>query len=109
MIDALKAEGIRPPRLYEMGFQHNNCGGFCVKAGHAHFKLLYREMRARYMLHEKREEQFREHTGKDVAILRDRRGGETIGFSLKRFREEKLDGDGTIDELDFGGCGCFSN
>lgn len=29
----LKAEGIRAPRLYEMGFAHNNCGGFCIKAG----------------------------------------------------------------------------
>jgi PP-loop superfamily ATP-utilizing enzyme len=22
--------GIKPPRLYDLGFPHNNCGGFCV-------------------------------------------------------------------------------
>src|SRR4029077_5334540 len=30
---ALRAAGIRRPRLYDEGFAHNNCGGFCVKAG----------------------------------------------------------------------------
>ena len=28
--DALAAAGIAPPRLYEAGFVHNNCGGACV-------------------------------------------------------------------------------
>lgn len=31
--DQVKAWGIKPPRLYEYGFPHNNCGGRCVKQG----------------------------------------------------------------------------
>lgn len=26
MLDSLKRENIKPPRLYELGFPHNNCG-----------------------------------------------------------------------------------
>lgn len=37
MIKNLRLLGIKPPRLYSMGFAHNNCGGFCVKAGKGHF------------------------------------------------------------------------
>lgn len=33
MLDRLRAAGIEPPALYALGFPHNNCGGFCVKAG----------------------------------------------------------------------------
>lgn len=107
--DNLKAEGIRLPRLYGMGFQHNNCGGFCIKGGHAHFKTLHRELPQLYKFHEAMEERFRKHVSKDVAILRDRRGGETRGMTFKELREEKLEGPGQIDEFDFGGCGCFSD
>ena len=30
MLDAARAAGLTPPRLYELGFSHNNCGGVCV-------------------------------------------------------------------------------
>ena len=43
-------DGIKLPRLYEMGFQHNNCGGGCVKAGIGHFKLLLDKMPERYAI-----------------------------------------------------------
>ena len=38
--EVLKQYGIRRPRLYDMGFVHNNCKGRCVKAGQGHFKNL---------------------------------------------------------------------
>lgn len=38
--EILKLYNIRKPRLYEMGFTHNNCKGRCVKAGQGHFKNL---------------------------------------------------------------------
>lgn len=44
----LKEYDIVKPRLYEMGFTHNNCKGRCVKAGKRHFKLLYNEDRATF-------------------------------------------------------------
>ncbi len=107
MLDALTDAGIRVPRLYSLGFPHNNCGGFCVKAGQAHFALLLRTMPDRYAYHERREEELREYLGKDVAILRDRSGGTTTPLSLKEFRERICAG-GQYDMLEWGGCACFT-
>lgn len=78
--------GLRPPRLYHLGFPHNNCGGFCVKAGHAQFNLLLKTFPARYLFHEWQEARCRTLLGKDVAILRDRRGGETRPLTMREFR-----------------------
>lgn len=39
--EILKKYGIRQPKLYDLGFTHNNCMGRCVKAGQGHFKNLY--------------------------------------------------------------------
>lgn len=46
---------IMPPRLYSMGFSHNNCGGFCVKAGQGQFKNLLEKMPERYFYHAEQE------------------------------------------------------
>lgn len=32
--------GIEIPKLYKLGFDHNNCGGRCFRAGMKHFRLL---------------------------------------------------------------------
>ncbi|MEK5358187.1 hypothetical protein [Paenibacillus sp. FSL L8-0709] len=37
---ALKKHNILQPRLYDLGFTHNNCAGRCVKAGQKHFRTL---------------------------------------------------------------------
>lgn len=39
--DILLNYNIKKPRLYAMGFSHNNCKARCVKAGISHFKTLY--------------------------------------------------------------------
>jgi hypothetical protein len=106
MLDLLRGEGIEPPRLYGMGFAHNNCGGFCIKAGQGHFALLLEQMPERYLEHERKEQELREFLGKDVAILRDRRGGRTRPMTLKALRERLQRGD-AVDRHDHGGCGCF--
>lgn len=36
----LRKYKIRQPRLYDMGFTHNNCKARCIKAGQGHFKNL---------------------------------------------------------------------
>lgn len=125
MLEVLKADGIEVPRLYGMGFPHNNCGGFCVKAGQGAFKLLLEKMPERYAEHEAKEEEFRQFIGQDVAILRDRRKSvrrESIGvdpedssrddeipaavpLTMKELRERVHCG-GPVDEFDLGGCGC---
>lgn len=99
-----KREGIEPPRMYDMGFAHANCGGFCIKAGHASFKLLLKHFPERYAHHEAEEEKMREMVG-DHSILRDRTGGKVKPLTLKVLRQriERKEG---IDEFDFGGCSC---
>jgi hypothetical protein len=63
-------QGIKKPRLYEMGFSHNNCGGFCVRAGKGHFINLLQKMPERYKYHEAKEQEMREYLDRDdVSIL----------------------------------------
>jgi len=106
VLEWLAAEGIRQPRLYDMGFAHNNCGGFCIKAGQAQFRRLLHAMPERYAYHEEQEQKLRAHLGKDVAILRDRRGGVTKPFTLRDFRLQVQETDEFDD--DWGGCACFT-
>lgn len=99
-------EGLRPPRLYAMGFAHNNCGGFCIKAGHGHFATLLRELPERFAWHEEQERQLRLTLGPSAAILRDRTGGTTRPLTLREFRE-RIEAGHQPDLFDIGGCGCF--
>jgi hypothetical protein len=103
----LAARGIKRPRLYDMGFAHANCGGFCVRAGQGQFAQLLREMPDRYAWHEKKEQDMRDYLGKDVSILRDRRGGATVPLTLRGLREQIETDESQIDLFDLGGCGCF--
>jgi hypothetical protein len=103
MLSELKRIGIEPPRLYAMGFPHNNCGGFCVKAGQAQFALLLRTMPDRYALHEAEEEKLRAQVG-DFSVMKDRRGGKPKTLTMRAFRERVESGD--YDKTEWGGCGC---
>lgn len=107
ILNDLAARGIQPPALYAQGFAHANCGGFCVRAGHAQFAHLLRVNPDRYAWHEAQEAAFRQKRGKDVAVLRDRRGGTTVPLTLRAFRERQEQGDDQLDLFDVGGCGCF--
>lgn len=107
MIEQCKNDGIRPPRLYELGFPHNNCGGFCVKAGQAQFAKLLALMPERYMEHERMEEELRQFLGKNVAVLRSRKGGRSKPLTMRAFRE-MIEAQGTFERDDWGGCGCFA-
>lgn len=107
VVRAMRDRGIEPPRLYAMGFPHNNCGGFCVKAGQAHFANLLRRMPERYRWHEAQEEALRAELG-DVAIMRDRAGGETKPITMRAFRERLEAQPASFDLFEWGGCGCFS-
>lgn len=100
----LEAIGIAPPRLYSFGFSHNNCGGFCCKAGQGHFAILLRTMPERYRMHEEREEEFRRRFG-DVSMLKEYRNGEMRQLTLRQLRE-RIEANGQIDLFDIGGCGC---
>jgi hypothetical protein len=111
MIKMLEVNGIKQPRLYEFGFSHNNCGGFCVRAGQGHFLNLLKTMPERYKHHEQKEQEMREYLGReDVSILTRTVNGQEETFTLRKLREEWESGLGLqMDLYDIGGCGCFSN
>jgi len=105
MLTECSMDGIEPPELYLLGFPHNNCGGFCIKAGHAHFLHLLKTLPEKYAECERNEEEIRETLG-DVSILKDRRNGTVKTLTLKQLRQRNRQ---DCDYLDWGGCGCFGD
>jgi hypothetical protein len=104
----LEKTGIRAPRLYDMGFSHNNCGGFCVRGGQAHFINLLKTMPDRYKYHEQKEQEMINYLERDdVSILTRTRDGVKENLTLKKLREEYESQPQQIDMYDMGGCGCF--
>jgi 3'-phosphoadenosine 5'-phosphosulfate sulfotransferase (PAPS reductase)/FAD synthetase len=57
MLKWAEREGLSPPRMYAMGFQHANCGGFCIKSGQAQFKKLWENFPERYLEMERKEQE----------------------------------------------------
>jgi len=108
MLSALESAHIRPPRLYDMGFPHNNCGGFCIKSGNRAFVQLLEKRPKVYAWHEEQEKLTQQHIGKPVTVIRDRVKGTTTPISMREFRLRHEAGAGTQDKLDWGGCACFS-
>ena len=110
LVDMLRERGITPPRMYRLGFAHANCRG-CVKAGQGHWLRLLRVFPEEFAYAEAQEEKLRAELG-DVAILRDRTGGETVPLTLREFRHRADDDHGQdglfgIDQFEEGGCACF--
>lgn len=109
--DDLRARGIEIPLLNRLGYAHNNCGGACVRGGHAQWaKLLYTHPE-RYAAKEAHEQRMRELLDADVAILKDRTGGETkpLPLTVLRQRIENPDQGEMFDADDWGGCGCLTD
>jgi hypothetical protein len=103
----LRDIGIVPCRLYDLGFSHSNCGGGCVRAGVSHFAHLYRTLPAVYAEWEQGEADMRAFLERDdIAILRDRTGGDVKPLTLIQLRR-RLDDGHQPDLFDIGGCGCF--
>ena len=109
MIALARENGLEPPRMYAAKYPHANCGGFCCRAGHAQFRLLLRENRDRFLYHEGKEQELREHLGKDVAVLRRPPGRwrpthtqDVPGAHRLQHQQMEL-----FDADDWGGCACF--
>lgn len=107
LIEWAKSEGLEPPRLYSLGFSHNNCGGGCVRAGQAQFKKLLEIMPERFAMWEAKEQEVIEHLGKEVSILTDMKDGVKRPLPLIELRRRVESKTQEVDELDIGGCGCF--
>src|SRR3990172_746044 len=91
-LDDLRSRGIRPPSMYDDNYPHANCGGACILAGIKQWAGLLLDNRELYLVCEENEQRFlailvargREpHT-----ILRDRRGGKSVNYSLRQLRED---------------------
>jgi len=110
IMNELKKHNLKRPRLYDMGFAHANCGGFCVKAGLGHYRNLLKQMPERYAEHEQKEQEFLRMMGRnDIGILQQTVNGKTKGRTLKQWREQ-IEKEPT--QLDLfgealGGCNCF--
>lgn len=106
----LKANGLTQPRLYDLGFAHANCGGFCSKAGLKHYRNLLEKLPEVYAHHEAEEQEFLGLIDNpEIGILRRTKNGVTKSLSLKAFREE-IEASPLQLSFDFealGGCGCF--
>lgn len=104
----LDKAGIARPRLYRRGYVHNNCGGFCIKAGHEHYRNRLEQDAERFAYDEMMEGKIAEYVGQAVAMMTDRRNGEKVPMSLARFRQEyeaRPDESFNMFEGD-SGCGC---
>lgn len=106
ILDWLDDFKIEPPRLYDMGFPHNNCGGFCVKTGQKQMALLLQKMPDRYKHHEDQQEKLFAILGKRRGFIRRTENGVMNYMGLKEFREFLQSG-GAPDMYNEAGCGCF--
>lgn len=106
LLALFRERGIEPPALYAQGFAHANCGGACVRGGQAQWELLLRVNRPRYLEWEGEENETRAMLDKDVAILRDRRGGTVKPLTLTSFRQRLESGPTLFESDDWGACGC---
>jgi len=84
--------GIKIPRMYRFGFSHSNCGGRCIKGGLGHFARLLDIWPDRYAEVEQYEREFRKTINPDIAILKDRRGGQTKYMTLECYRQRLTTG-----------------
>lgn len=102
MLNVVRGLGIEPPRLYRAGFNHNNCGGMCCRAGAGHWAHLLEELPERFARAEEMEASFGGPT-----MLRRQVNGERVPYSLRQLREDH-ENQMSIDAFDLGGCGCFA-
>jgi 3'-phosphoadenosine 5'-phosphosulfate sulfotransferase (PAPS reductase)/FAD synthetase len=110
-----RSEGLILPRLYGMGFAHNNCGGFCIKAGEGHFATLLAQLPEVYAANEAEENAFnaarpgkRRQTVLAPEVRQANGKMKRVPLSMQEFREriERRDV-GQFNLFNVGGCGCF--
>ena len=102
----LQQANIEPPRLYELGFEHNNCGGFCVKTGQRQMAHLLKTLPDRYAYHEARQEELFTKI-EPHGFIRRTTDGTMAYLSLKQFRE-LVESKQEIQLFEDGSCACFT-
>ncbi|MGF6884984.1 hypothetical protein ABIA39_003441 [Nocardia sp. GAS34] len=87
MLEDCRARGLVPPRLYRLGFRHNNCGGTCVRAGQKQWRHTLHVFPDRYADAERHEAALRQKLG-DRSILTIQRRGVKIPLPLSELRRQ---------------------
>ena len=106
--NVVRAWGIAPPRLYEAGFPHNNCGGRCVKQGMREWQRLKIAYPDRFAEVRDWENRQREKGGAraNFAILSDRTGGERKPIPLIALEQRDMPTDNEPSTDDMFACMC---
>jgi 3'-phosphoadenosine 5'-phosphosulfate sulfotransferase (PAPS reductase)/FAD synthetase len=104
----VQAWGIKPPRLYDLGFPHNNCGGRCVRQGVKEWLRLKATFPERFAEVRDWEQAQRAKGGARAtfAIARDRKGGDVKPLTLAEIEQIK-DDDPQMDLFQGDAFGCF--
>jgi hypothetical protein len=76
--------------LYSLEFEHNNCGGACVKAGQRQWAKLWYYFPEVYSEWENNEKEWRKVNG-NYSILKKRINKTTIYITLEQFRKDYLE------------------
>jgi hypothetical protein len=103
-LDWMNSKNIKRPLLYGLGFWHNNCGGFCVKAGHKQFKNLLEKMPEDYETFSEMEEDVYKKIGKKYPFIKKVKNGDASFLSMRDFKKESSPSDNVDDDSS---CSCF--
>lgn len=100
--------GIEPPRLYALGFPHNNCGGRCVKQGIKEWMRLREAMPERFAEVRDWEQAQRAKGGAraQYAIARDQSNNEVKPVTLAELEKSARSTDDTASTDDMFACMC---
>lgn len=106
--EVVRAWGIEPPRLYRMGFPHNNCGGRCVKQGVREWQRLALNFPERFAEVRDWEQAQRAKGGARAtyAIARDFKGGDVKPLTLAEIEQRAQPPDDGESQDDMFSCMC---
>lgn len=106
--DVVRDWGIEPPRLYQMGFPHNNCGGRCVKQGIKEWLRLRAAMPERFAEVRDWEQAQRAKGGPRASygIIRDQSAGTVRPITLAELDQRDAPPDDGPSTDDLFGCMC---
>lgn len=117
MLKIIEQDGLGTQRLYKLGLEHSNCGGWCIKAGQKQYRILLEKWPERFKEFEQKEQEIADHIGKKVTVLSQKINGQKVPMSLKEFREKAeqktagllhIDFEDVVNSSDQDGCACMS-
>lgn len=106
--EVVKSWGIEPPRLYQYGFSHNNCGGRCVKQGIKEWLRLRQHFPERFAEVRDWEQAQRAKGGPRATygIIRDQSNSMVRSVTLAELEKQQGLTDDTPSTDDMFGCLC---